>query len=49
MTQCYHCGVEFKVNFDDPDARVEYCPSCGVDIDGSVNDEQLEFVFDGDE
>lgn len=49
MTQCYHCGVEFKVNFDDPDARVEYCPSCGVDIDGSVNDEQLNFDFDGDE
>ena len=49
MTQCYHCGVEFKVDFDDPDARVEYCPSCGVDIDGSVNDEQLNFDFDGDE
>jgi hypothetical protein len=38
--------VEFNVKFDDPDARVEYCPSCGVDIDGSVNDEQLEMDFD---
>jgi|SaaInl7_200m_RNA_FD_contig_31_1375675_length_577_multi_5_in_0_out_0_1 rRNA maturation endonuclease Nob1 len=46
MMQCYHCGVEFNVKFDDPDARVEYCPSCGVDIDGSVNNEQLEMDFD---
>jgi rRNA maturation endonuclease Nob1 len=41
MMQCYHCGVEFNVKFDDPDARVEYCPSCGVD-----NNEQLEMDFD---
>ena len=39
MTECYSCGVEFKVVFEDEDASVEYCPSCGCPMD----QEELDF------
>ena len=49
MIECYHCGVEFKVKFDDPDAEITFCPACGVDTDPKAAVPQLEFEFDDDE
>ncbi len=50
MTQCYHCGVEYKVKFDDDDATVQHCPSCGVDVDeAQSHKEQYQLDFGGDE
>jgi len=49
MIQCYHCGTEFNVKFDDRDAVIEYCPACGINLDAEEAKEQLDFNFDGDE
>jgi rRNA maturation endonuclease Nob1 len=46
MIQCYHCGTEFNVKFDDRDAVVEYCPACGINLDAEDAKEQLEMDFD---
>jgi len=45
MKQCYHCGVEFKVTFDDEDAVVQHCPSCGVHVE-EVPMQQMELDFE---
>lgn len=49
MIECYHCGVQYNVKFDDRDAEVRFCPSCGVDIDPKSAVPQLELNFGDDE
>lgn len=52
MIECYHCGVEFKVVFDDDDAEVNFCPSCGIDTDASasaIKASQVEMQYGEDE
>lgn len=52
MIECYHCGVEFKVEFVDDDAEVDFCPSCGINADESVagiKSSQLEMRYEEDE
>jgi len=52
MIECYHCGVEFKVAFEDDDAEVNFCPSCGIDTDTSasaIKASQAEMQYGEDE
>lgn len=35
MTECFACGAQFKIEFDDEEMRLNYCPNCGQEtIDG---------------
>ncbi|MGY8866164.1 MAG: hypothetical protein ACKVJK_11115 [Methylophagaceae bacterium] len=50
MTECYSCGLEFEVKFEDSDAELNFCPSCGSGIiDPDKEETQLEMNLGGDE
>jgi rRNA maturation endonuclease Nob1 len=40
MIECYSCGAQFKVKFDenfDADAEVNFCPHCGEELNLEVD------------
>lgn len=53
MIECFACGVSFKVEFEDEDTKLNFCPHCGqesvdeIEFDGS--EEIDESIFDEDQ
>ncbi len=44
---CGSCLSEFRVVSDDADFTVEYCPSCGAEIEDEEDDED-DYEYDED-
>lgn len=49
---CTFCGEIFIVTFEDEDAEVRFCPSCGAEIESELDMEEWpddELWIEGDE
>ena len=46
MIECFACGVSFKVEFEDEDTKLNYCPHCGQESIDEIIVEDLENVDD---
>ena len=36
LTDCFNCDASFKVEFDDEDLELLFCPSCGRVLEDKV-------------
>jgi len=53
MIECFACGAEFEVKFEDEGTKINFCPHCGQEsVDQLILDENVEIdpsIFDEDE
>ena len=44
-TQCYNCDAEFRVQSlfeeDSDEMEIVFCPYCGEELDGGIDEEEL--------
>jgi predicted RNA-binding Zn-ribbon protein involved in translation (DUF1610 family) len=45
---CFACGIDFDITFEDEDATVNYCPYCGSEFirDDVTLTDDLTFIED---
>jgi rRNA maturation endonuclease Nob1 len=46
MIECFACGTNFEIKFEDEDTKLNYCPHCGEE---SVDEIIIEDIQDIDE
>jgi predicted RNA-binding Zn-ribbon protein involved in translation (DUF1610 family) len=52
MIECYACGANFEVTFEDENTKLNYCPSCGqetIDELDMLENFDDSNIFDDDE
>ena len=52
MIECFACGANFEVKFEDEDTPINFCPHCGqetVDDIDILEDFEDPNIFDDDE
>jgi rRNA maturation endonuclease Nob1 len=54
MIECFACSTRFKIEFEDEDTQLNFCPNCGEEsvdeilLDGESDNSLIDPVFDID-
>ena len=46
MIECFSCKCKFKVQFEDDDDKVTFCPSFGEEMLEEINISEGHIIFD---
>jgi hypothetical protein len=49
MTECFACGINFDVKFEEETAKLNYCPYCGQETVDEIDllDEETDYTENG--